>query len=97
MGQVVWIMASIFFVYTLDVRTKIVKWGNSLGLRIPKSFTEEVGVHDGSPVDLSVMDGELVIRPADKGVELDALLTEVTEENLHNEISTGEPRGRESW
>jgi antitoxin MazE len=80
------------------MRTKIQKWGNSLALRIPKSFAEEAGVEVGSRVDLSVTDGQLVIRPVrSQRFELHALLAGVKEENLHAEISTGEPTGREAW
>lgn len=80
------------------MRTKVQKWGNSLGLRIPKSFAEEVSVEDGSTVDLSVVDGELLVRPVRcKKYELKDLLSEVREDNLHREVVTGEPRGRESW
>ncbi|MCK4356114.1 AbrB/MazE/SpoVT family DNA-binding domain-containing protein [Candidatus Bipolaricaulota bacterium] len=80
------------------MRTKIQKWGNSLALRIPKSFAEEAEVEMGSRVDLSVTDGQLVIRPVrSQRFELHALLTRVKEENLHEEISTGEPTGREAW
>lgn len=46
------------------MHTKIQRWGNSLGLRIPKSFAEEAGVGAGSEVDLSVEEGELIVRPA---------------------------------
>jgi antitoxin MazE len=79
------------------VRTRIVKWGNSLGLRIPKTFAQEVEVRDGSEVDLSVDDGRLVVRPIEGTIELGSLLAEVTAENLHDEVSFGGPRGRESW
>ncbi len=44
------------------MNTKIQKWGNSLGLRIPKSFAEEAGVEAGSEVDLTVEDGQLIVR-----------------------------------
>ena len=78
--------------------TRIRKWGNSLGLRIPKSFAEEVSVEEGSTVDISVADGRLVVRAVrPRKYELGDLLAEVREENLHAEVSTGEPRGRESW
>lgn len=78
--------------------TKVRKWGNSLGLRIPKAFAEEVSVEEGSTVDLSVADGQLLVRAVRRQrFELGDLLAEVSEENLHAEISTGEPRGRESW
>lgn len=78
--------------------TKVQKWGNSLGLRIPKSFAEEASVEEGSTVDLSVSDGQLVIRAVrPRRYELRDLLAEVAEANLHGEILTGEPQGRESW
>ncbi len=80
------------------MQTRIQKWGNSLGLRIPKSFAEEAGVEAGSEVDLSLEDGELVIRP--KRVpkyDLTVLLRRVTAENVHTEVESGQPVGREVW
>ena len=41
------------------MQTKIQKWGNSLGLRIPRSFAAEAHVKEGSAVDLSVDKGPL--------------------------------------
>ena len=80
------------------MRTKIVKWGNSLGLRIPKSFAEEVRVGEGSVVDLSMEDGNLVVKPADvEEVDLEDLLARITDENIHEEIDTGDAVGGESW
>src|SRR2546425_4785607 len=43
--------------------TKIQKWGNSLGIRIPKSFAKEAQVGAGSRVDLAVKAGRLIIIP----------------------------------
>jgi len=36
------------------MRTKIRKWGNSLGLRIPKALAEEISVGEGSAVEITV-------------------------------------------
>ncbi|WP_282942461.1 AbrB/MazE/SpoVT family DNA-binding domain-containing protein [Paenibacillus sp. RC67] len=74
---------------------QVQKWGNSLGIRIPKSLALKVGIEEGSEVDLDVEDGHLIIKP--KTATLDELLAQVTPENLHKEVSTGEPKGRESW
>jgi len=80
------------------MRTKVVKWGNSLGLRIPKSFAEEVRVSEGSTVDLSMEDGRLVIRVATQTeYSLEELLGGITVENLHSEVDSGEPVGGEEW
>jgi len=78
--------------------TKVQKWGNSLGLRIPKSFAEQTGVEAGSEVDLSVEDGELIVRPKRQPkYELKDLLRGITAKNVHKEVETGDPVGREAW
>ena len=80
------------------MQTKVQKWGNSLGLRIPKSFAEQAGVEAGSEVDLSVEDGELIVRPRRRPrYELKDLLRSVTAKNVHKEVETGDPVGREAW
>lgn len=78
------------------MQTKIQRWGNSLGLRIPRSFALEAGVEAGSAVDLSVHDGDLVVKPARRPTyHLRDLLRRVTASNLHGEVDTGDPVGRE--
>ena len=80
------------------MRTKIVKWGNSLGLRIPKAFAEDVGVAEGSAVDLSMEDGNLVIKVTKTDeMDLEDLLDGITDENIHGEIDTGDAVGGEIW
>ena len=80
------------------MQTKIQRWGNSLGLRIPRSFAEEAGVEAGSQVDLSVRDGDLIVRAARRRTyRLRELLQKVTTKNLHEEVETGGPIGREVW
>ena len=80
------------------MEARIRKWGNSLGLRIPKAFAEEVGMDTGSAVDLSIHDGELVVRVRRPHVvRLEDLLAGVTPENIHGEVETGPPLGREGW
>jgi antitoxin MazE len=80
------------------MQTKIQRWGNSLGLRIPRSFAEEAGVEAGSQVDISVRDGNLVVSaPKRRRYRLSELLAKVTTKNLPGEVDTGEPIGREAW
>ena len=80
------------------MQTKIQKWGNSLGLRIPKSFAAEAQMEEGSTVDLSVADGELVVKPLrPRKYVLRDLLRAVSAKNLHGEVDTGDAAGREAW
>jgi len=79
------------------VVSRVQKWGNSLGLRIPKSFAAEAKVGEGSPVELSIEKGALVVRPLRRRYALGELLTRVTKSNIHGELSSGALMGREAW
>ena len=80
------------------MRMQVQKWGNSLALRIPKPFAEDADVREGTVVDLAVSEGKLVVSPARrKKARLKDLLAKVSKRNLHSEVDTGRPVGRESW
>lgn len=80
------------------MQTRIQRWGNSLGLRIPKSFAEEAGVEAGSTVNLSIENGDLVVKPIRRHrYRLSELLEGVTSSNIHREVETGRQVGRETW
>ncbi|MCX6568131.1 MAG: AbrB/MazE/SpoVT family DNA-binding domain-containing protein [Candidatus Aminicenantes bacterium] len=74
------------------MKTHVQKWGNSLAVRIPKSFAEEMGVGNNAPVEMSLEEGALVIKPdRERAWSLDALLAEVTDENIHSEWESEAP------
>jgi len=80
------------------MKTRVQKWGNSLALRIPKSFAAEVGLDPNSAVEMSLRDGKLVVVPSEKPkFTLRQLLAQVTDENLHHEVDTGSAVGGEVW
>jgi antitoxin MazE len=80
------------------MRVQVQRWGNSLALRIPKPFAEDVGVSAGTVVNVSVSKGRLVASPlAPRRVRLSQLLRRIKKTNLHGEIATGRPVGREAW
>jgi antitoxin MazE len=77
---------------------KAQKWGNSLAVRLPKSVAEECGIEADSPVEIVRKDDIIIIRPVrKKGICLDTLLAGVTKDNIHSEVSTGIPAGKEIW
>jgi antitoxin MazE len=80
------------------MKTRVQKWGNSLALRIPKSFAAEAGLRANGDVELSLVEGALVVRPATpKPLALDELLRGVTDDNLPTEWDTGPGVGKEVW
>jgi antitoxin MazE len=79
------------------MRSRVSRWGNSLAIRIPASFSREVRIEAGDAVDLRVDDGRMVITPVRKSYTLDQLLAGITDENLHGETDWGPPVGGEAW
>jgi antitoxin MazE len=77
--------------------TQIAKWGNSLGLRLPKSVAIEAQLDEGDTVDVSVKNGTILVRPARRTYSLDALVAKITARNRHRESDWGTPVGHEPW
>jgi antitoxin MazE len=48
------------------MKVKIAKWGNSLGVRLPKAAVEAVGAKLGSDLDLTFDNGELRLKTTRK-------------------------------
>lgn len=80
------------------MKSTIQKWGNSLAIRIPKSFANEIDLSQGTEIDLILFDNKIQIEPIKKKkLSLDDLLSRVTDDNIHKEIDTGLPVGKEVW
>jgi len=79
------------------MKTQIKKWGNSAAVRIPKPLLQGVDLEIESPVELSIVNGRLVVEPIkEQGFTLDALLSGITPDNVHDEVDFGEPVGKEA-
>ncbi len=80
------------------METKIQKWGNSLALRIPKAFARDIKISQNSTVGITLEEGRLVVTPmiVDK-FDLDSLISQITDDNLHREIDSGIAIGKEVW
>lgn len=75
------------------MRTRVRKWGNSLGVRIPSGLAAEAHLDDGAEVEVTVRDGQLVIVPV---LSLAELVARITPENLP-ELVDDAPHGQELW
>ena len=81
----------------MAITTRVVKWGNSLGLRLPKSVAREAQLDEGDAIDVSVDNGTIVVRPSRPKYSLDELVCRITARNRHSESDWGAPAGHESW
>lgn len=63
------------------MHTRVTKWGNSLALRLPKPLAEDLGLHEGSDVELILANGRLEMTPTRPKYALNDLLDGITPEN----------------
>lgn len=79
--------------------TTVQKWGNSLGIRLPKAIAEQVNLENGTEVEFDTADGVLTIRPVRRRrrskYKLSELLARMKPHQRHGEFFRDGPRGRE--
>jgi antitoxin MazE len=78
------------------MESTIQKWGNSLGIRIPKLFAKQLELNDGSQVEVIQEGNKIIIYPHSRK-SLDEKLKKINSKNLHSEKSTGDRIGNEFW
>jgi antitoxin MazE len=82
--------------WRLKMEAVIKKWGNSLGIRIPNLIVREMSLRDGSFVNIDGKENEIIIKPIQKS-KLSEILSQINEQNIHEEISAAGPVGKEIW
>ncbi len=78
------------------MKAKVVKWGNSLAVRIPRLIAQDAHLKEGDTIELSASEvGKVEVRRLSKTPTLEELVARITPENRHGEISLGNPVGKE--
>ena len=78
------------------MKARVTRWGNSLGVRIPKDIAGRIGLSEGSRVEVELEDEHIVISLARPRYTLDELLRDMTPEAMHEAFDWGPDRGREA-
>jgi len=87
------------------MRTTIVKWGNSQGIRIPKTFLQNMQISENDPVDIVLEKEKIIIKKSTttKHKTIKERLVEFYGEDYEKihlkqeEIDWGKPVGKEIW
>ena len=75
---------------------KIQKWGNSAGIRIPKTIMKKANLNIHSEIEIEYKNQKIIIFAKKKTVQLKDLLSQITKNNLHAEDSYRKA-GKEIW
>ena len=78
---------------------QVVRWGNSLALRIPSAIAKTLEFEEGASVSLTLDKGRLVISPVTKTpvYDIGELARAITDDNNYSEIDFGRRVGSETW
>lgn len=80
------------------MRGVVKKWGNSASVRIPASVMVAAALSLDQAVDVREEAGRIVIEPiVEDAFNVDDLGAGITDENRHDAVETGVPRGRGFW
>ena len=78
--------------------TYVLKWRNSLAVRIPRGIAREARLAAGDRLTLNLAaDGSMVLRSDRRKYELRELVSRITTRDRHSETDWGKPAGQEAW
>lgn len=77
------------------MQVQLARWGNSLGLRIPKDIAARFGLSEGGRVEIEAEGDRIVIRMDRPRYDLDDLLTGMSPEDMRGAFDWGPDLGRE--
>jgi antitoxin MazE len=68
----------------MPIQVQIAKWGNSLGIRVPREVAARAGLFEGARVDIEASDdGRIIISRSRRRFTLEELLAGMTPEREH--------------
>ncbi len=77
--------------------TKIQKWGNSKGVRIPKAILESLEWKENEPLTIDIKDGKIIIEKQNERKSIKELFKDYNDVYEPEKIEWGEPTGEEIW
>jgi len=68
----------------VPVQLRITRWGNSLGLRIPREVAARSGLSEGARVDIEGFpDGRILVTPSRRRLTIEELVAGMAPEREH--------------
>lgn len=80
--------------------TKVQRWGNSQGIRIPKNLLNSSQIKVGEEVEIVIRDGKIIIESTNKihgRYSIGELVKNKPQEYNSKEVQWGDAVGKEEW
>ena len=76
-------------------KAQVMKWGNSLAVRIPKAVAQQARIREGDPIVIEARKGHIELRPAERIPTLEELVSQITKASRYEGTDWGPDRGKE--
>ena len=78
--------------------SKVQRWGNSQGLRLPKHILERADISVGDDVEVIPQEGQIILKKvARRKFDLAEMVSRMPRNYKASEESLGKPVGKEEW
>ncbi len=77
------------------MQVQLARWGNSLGMRIPKDLATRLGLSEGAQVEVEAEGDKLVISIARPRYRIEDLVADLDHDALRDAFDWGPDQGRE--
>lgn len=78
--------------------SRVQKWGNSQGLRLPKQVLELADIAVGEEVEIAVANCQIVVKKSRRAkFNLTELVKRIPKGHKAKEVNWGQPAGKEVW
>jgi antitoxin MazE len=79
------------------MKTQVGKWGKGLAVRIPGGLARELDLAERMELEMTRVNGGLLLRTRRRAYQLEELLAQIKPENIHGETDWGTAVGGEAW
>jgi len=78
------------------MQIQVTKWGNSLGVRLPRALAKQIGIDEGQKVNVRTSGDKIIIEPLTPHYRLEDLLTNISPRAMRDAFAWGPDAGREA-
>lgn len=79
------------------VKVSVNKWGNSKGIRLPKTVTEALNINIYDNLELEIKDDSIILSKPKNEITIEEMFKDYDANPFQADIQEFEPTGNEKW
>ena len=79
------------------IKVSVNKWGNSKGIRLPKTVTESLDIDENDSLNLKIKNNSIILSKPKREITIEELFKDYKGGSFQADIQEFEPMGDEKW